>query len=89
MDWVYKPRVAAQIAQFVNYIASVPEAKIELERMAEQAADPSEAERLREVATSELVFPTDTSALHTYRELPTPEESRLWDQVFRPIYAPS
>lgn len=87
MDWVYKPRVAAQIAQFVNYITPVPEAAGELEHMASQASDREEAARLREVATSPLVFPTDIGDLHTYRELPTPEESALWDETFRDIYA--
>lgn len=86
MDWVYQPRVAAQIAQFVNYITPVPAAREVLERMADAEEDPQEAERLRQVAASELVFPTDTSNLHTYRELPTQEEIRAWDEIFRPIY---
>lgn len=86
MDRVYQPRVAAQIAAFVNYITPVPEARQALERMAAVEEDPQEAARLREVASSELVFPTDTSNLHTYRELPTEEEIRVWDQIFRPIY---
>ncbi len=87
MDWVYKPRVAAQIAQFVNYITPVPEAKAELERMAAQEEDPAEAERLLEVAASELVFPVDVAGLSTYRELPTAEDSQRWNDLFRGIYA--
>lgn len=89
MDWVYRPEAAAQIAQFVNYITPVPEARQVLERMAEEAeeaGDPQEAERLREVAESELVFPSDTSNLHTYRELPSDEEAEVWESIFRPIY---
>jgi len=86
MDYVYQPRVAAQIAAFVNYITPVPEARQVLERMAAEEEDPEEAERLRQVASSELVFPTDTSNLHTYRELPTEEEIRVWDEIFRPVY---
>ena len=87
MDWVYKPRVAAQIAQFVNDITPVPDAKLELERMAAASEDAVEAARLREVAASELVFPTDITGLHSYRELPTPEEARRWDEIFSGIYA--
>ncbi|GBC87164.1 Spermidine-binding periplasmic protein SpuE [bacterium HR12] len=89
MDWVYRPEAAAQIAQFVNYITPVPEARQVLERMAEEAeeaGDRREAERLREVAQSELVFPSDTSNLHTYRELPSDEEVQTWESIFRPIY---
>jgi spermidine/putrescine transport system substrate-binding protein len=29
---------------------------------------------------------TDTSNLHTYRELRTEEEIRVWHEIFRPIY---
>ncbi len=87
MDWVYQPDAAAQIAQFVNYITPVPEARRVLERMADRAEDPEEAERLRGVAESELVFPSDTSNLHTYRELPTEDEAAAWESIFRPIYA--
>jgi hypothetical protein len=57
--------------------------------MAEEAKDPAEAARLREVAESSLVFPTPdiTAGLHTYRELKTEEESNLWDELFPPIYS--
>jgi spermidine/putrescine transport system substrate-binding protein len=89
MDYVYRPEVAAQIAQFVNYITPVPVAKADIEKMAEEAKDPAEAARLREVAESSLVFPTPdiTAGLHTYRELKTEEESNLWDELFPPIYS--
>jgi len=89
MDYVYQPSVAAQIAQFVNYITPVPAAKAVIEKMADVAEDPAEAARLREVAESSLVFPTPdiTANLHAYRELKTEEESRLWDELFPPIYS--
>jgi spermidine/putrescine transport system substrate-binding protein len=85
MDWVYEPRVAAQITQFVNYITPVPDARGELERMAAAAEDPVEAARLLEVAASELVFPTDIGKLHAYRGLSTAESQR-WDGTFLSIY---
>lgn len=89
MDYVYRPEVAAQIAQFVNYITPVPTAKTVIEEMAEATKDPTESARLREVADSPLVFPTPdmTAKLHTYRELKTPEELKLWDELFPPIYS--
>jgi spermidine/putrescine transport system substrate-binding protein len=91
MDYVYEPRAAAQIAQFVNYITPVPDAQPEIERMADQAQDPAEQARLREVAASSLVFPTPevTRRLFTYRELASDEEATIWDQTFRGIYAAS
>ena len=59
MDFVYQPKIAAQIAQYVNYISPVPDAKPVIEQMAAQEQDPAEATRLQEVAESPLVFPTD------------------------------
>jgi spermidine/putrescine transport system substrate-binding protein len=88
MDFVYQPKIAAQIAQYVNYISPVPDAKPVIEQMAAQEQDPAEATRLREVAESPLVFPTDDeiSKLHTYRELKTQAEVTLWDDLFHSIY---
>jgi spermidine/putrescine transport system substrate-binding protein len=87
MDHVYRPAVAAQIAQWVNYITPVPEAQPEIVRMAEQAQDPDERERLLAVAASPLVFPTEeiTARLHEYRELATDEEAVVWEEIFRPL----
>lgn len=90
MDFVYQPKIAAQIAQYVNYISPVPDAKPVIEEMAAQEQDPTEAARLREVAESPLVFPTDEeiAKLHTYRELKTQTEVTAWDDLFRSIYQP-
>jgi spermidine/putrescine transport system substrate-binding protein len=88
MDFVYQPKIAAQIAQYVNYISPVPDAKPVIEEMAAQEQDPDEATRLREVAESPLVFPTEDeiAKLHTYRELKTQAEVTTWDGLFRSIY---
>jgi spermidine/putrescine transport system substrate-binding protein len=87
MDYVYRPPVAAQIAQYVNYITPVPEARQEIVRMAEQAEE-AERARLYAVAESPLVFPTEdtTAGLHSYRELATPEEAARWEEIFRPVF---
>lgn len=89
MDFVYQPRVAAQVAQFVNYITPVPEAKPQIEEMAARTSDPAEAARLLEVAESPQVFPSqeDLDRLFTYRELPSDEEASAWDDTFRPVFA--
>jgi spermidine/putrescine transport system substrate-binding protein len=88
MDFVYQPKIAAQIAQYVNYISPVPDAKPVIEQMAAQEQDPAEAARLQEVAESPLVFPTadEIAKLHTYRELKTQAEVTTWDGLFRSIY---
>lgn len=88
MDFVYQPKIAAQIAQYVNYISPVPDAKPLIEQMAGQEQDASEAARLQLVASSPLVFPTEDeiAKLHTYRELKTQAEESTWDDTFSPIY---
>ena len=88
MDFVYRPAVAAQIAQYVNYITPVPDAKAEIERMAEASEDGEERQRLLEVAESWLVFPDDATlaALATYRELSSADEVAAWDATFRSVF---
>jgi spermidine/putrescine transport system substrate-binding protein len=88
MDHVYDPAVAAQIAQYVNYITPVPEARPEIVRMAEREDDPEERERLLQVASSPLVFLTDEVAadLHEYRELATDDEAIAWEDTFRSVF---
>ena len=85
---VYDPKVAAQIAQYVNYITPVPQAQPEIVKMAESADDPAERERLLAVAGSPLVFLTDGMAanLHEYRELVTDEEAVAWEATFRTVF---
>ena len=87
MDFVYRPNIAAQIAQFVNFICPVPDAKPVIEEMAAQEQDAAEAARLQEVASSPLVFPTEEeiARLHTYRELTTQVEETAWDDTFGSI----
>jgi len=87
MDSVYQPAVAAQIAQYVNYITPVPEAKEQVLALAD-AADGAEHERLLAVAESSLVFPDEASlaSLPTYRELGTAEEVQAWEDTFRSVF---
>jgi len=88
MDHVYDPKVAAQIAQYVNYITPVPQAQPEIVKMAESVDDPQERERLFQVAQSPLVFLTDEMAanLHEYRELATDDEAAAWEATFRTVF---
>lgn len=88
MDYVYEPKVAAQIAQGVEYVSPVPAAKDVIVKWAEQATDPAEQQRLQDIAESSLVFPgdEDLKLLHTYRELKGEEETTLWDNVFQGVF---
>ena len=83
MNYVYDPEVAAQIAEWVNYITAVPGAKDIILQHAEEAESEEDAEYLRTVADSPLVFPTEEmlSRLHSYKVLDE-EEERQWNELF-------
>jgi len=84
MDFVYRPDIAAMIAEWVAYISPVPSARDSVLQDA-QSATGDEAATLEKLANSQLVFPTDTSHLHTYRELKTDEETSTWNRIFAPF----
>jgi spermidine/putrescine transport system substrate-binding protein len=72
MDYVYRPEIAAMLADYITYITPVPSAKAD--------AAPS-------IASSPLVFP-DAAALasaHRYRVF-TDQEKAEFTSIFQPIY---
>lgn len=89
MNYVYRPEVAAQIAEWVNYITPVPGAQEIVLQHAEEAeaeGDTETADYLRTVAESPLVFPTDEmlSRLYSYKVLDE-EEERQWAELFQEV----
>ena len=91
MDYVYDPEVAAQVAEWVNYITPVPGAKdIILGHVddAEAEGDTETADYLRTVAESPLVFPTQEmlDRLFSYKVLDE-EEERQWNELFDEVVA--
>lgn len=89
MNYLYEPEVAAQVAEWVNYITPVPGAQ-EIIRQhaadAEAEGDTETAEYLQAVAESPLVFPTDDmlSRLYSYKVLDEAEE-REWAELFQEV----
>ena len=83
MDYVYDPENAAQVAEYVNYITAVPGAKDIILQHADEAEDEEDAEYLRTVAESPLVFPTEEmlERLYSYKVLDE-EEEREWNELF-------
>ncbi|WP_017592102.1 ABC transporter substrate-binding protein [Nocardiopsis potens] len=67
MDFLYEPRIAAGLTEYINFIPPVPEAHQEIKEKAE-AASGDEKEALEELADSPLVFPSDEdyTRLHDY-----------------------
>ncbi|HEX3823275.1 MAG TPA: spermidine/putrescine ABC transporter substrate-binding protein [Mycobacteriales bacterium] len=86
IDWFYQPKIAAEVAEYVNYITPVPAAKPIVARDA-AAASGSNKKTLQQIATSPLVFPTaaDYSKLYRYRTL-TNSELTTWNEIFEPVY---
>jgi spermidine/putrescine transport system substrate-binding protein len=86
MDFVYKPEIAAMIAEYVNYITPVTDAQPIIRQDAAKASGDDKA-YLLDVANSPLVFPkqSDFAKLHHYRTL-TLDEQNTWNDIFEPIY---
>jgi spermidine/putrescine transport system substrate-binding protein len=79
MNFVYRPEVAAQLADFIWYVSPVPAAK---DVVLNDLSDPL-------VANSPLVFPTavDLAKSHKYKVFKDPAEEEEWNSVFQPIYS--
>jgi spermidine/putrescine transport system substrate-binding protein len=83
MDFVYRPEIAARIADWVWYISPVPAAE---EIVRRELDDPV-------VADSPLVFPRDralgaTAGFTSYYAFKSELEEQEWDRLFEPIANP-
>ena len=78
MNFVYRPKVAAQMTAWINYISPVPKAKPFLAT----SNDPY----TKQVARSPLVFPTKDmeSRLYSYKNL-DPKEEEEWNDLFNEV----
>jgi spermidine/putrescine transport system substrate-binding protein len=86
MDFVYDPKVAAMLAEGINYITPVPAAAPIIKQDA-AAASGDDKKTLEYLATSPLIFPSPEqfNNLHRY---PVLDRARLkiWNELFEPIY---
>jgi spermidine/putrescine transport system substrate-binding protein len=87
MDFVYRPDVAAMIADGVNYITPVPATQQIFRNDAKQATSKDDREYYRNLSQSPLIFPTaaDQRRLFRYRVL-SDTELTTWNKLFEPIY---
>jgi spermidine/putrescine transport system substrate-binding protein len=72
INWYYDPKIAAEVAAYVNYVTPVKGAQAEMEKI-----DP-------ELASSEFIFPTEKTManLSVFRSL-TPAEESAWSEAFQ------
>jgi spermidine/putrescine transport system substrate-binding protein len=85
MDYVYRPEVAAALAEYIAYITPVPAAKEQLQAKAGTAKGEDKA-YLDDLVTNPLIFPSEAELAKTKRYRPlTVEEEEVWDGIFQPI----
>ena len=86
MNYVYDPEVAAQIAEYVNFIVPVPAAQDIIRGHAAEAETDEDREYLEAVAESPLVFPTEEilGRLYSYKVIDEAEE-RAWNELFQVV----
>lgn len=87
MDWVYQPKIAAMLAEGINYVTPVPGSQAVIRQDAQAATKAADKQSLEQLAASPLIFPSKDaySRLHRYRVL-DPAEEKIWDALFEPIY---
>jgi spermidine/putrescine transport system substrate-binding protein len=85
MDYVYRPEVAAKLAEYIAYITPVPASKEQLQAKAATSSG-EDKEVLDGLIDSPLVFPVEADLAKTkrYRVLSV-EEEQVWDRIFQPI----
>ena len=87
MDFFYRPEIAANLAEYINYVTPVPAAKNVIATQAASATG-SKKTTLESVANSPLVFPSDAdyAKLRHYRSLTSATEKE-YNAVFQHITA--
>jgi spermidine/putrescine transport system substrate-binding protein len=86
MDFVYKPDIAAMLAEYINYITPANGVQPIIQQDAAKAKG-SDKKDLEYLASSPLIFPkqAEFAKLHRYRVL-TADEEKTWNSIFEPIY---
>ncbi len=86
MNFVYDPKIAAMLAEGINYVTPVPDARTYILKDA-AAASGSDKTALLQLADSPLIFPPASTyeKLYAYRVL-SQSELQTWNSIFQPIY---
>ncbi len=83
MNFVYDPKIAAMLAESIDYITPVPSAQQVIEQDAAAATDAATKASLQAEAQSPLVFPStqDLSRSYYYRVLSASDQTQ-WNNIF-------
>lgn len=85
MDYVYQPKIATMLVEYINFITPVSSAKdLVLADAAKAKGDEKKA--LEQIAESPLIFPSeaDMAKLRSYKTLNSAEE-KVFEDIFQPI----
>jgi spermidine/putrescine transport system substrate-binding protein len=86
MNWVYQPRIAATIAEYIEYITPVPDAKQFIEQDAAAATNKDDKALFTQLASSPNIFPSaDILAKTSYYRVLTPTETTQWNDIFNAV----
>ncbi|GAA3039309.1 spermidine/putrescine ABC transporter substrate-binding protein [Streptosporangium longisporum] len=85
MDYVYQPKIATMLVEYINYITPVSSARELVLADADKATGEKKAS-LKQIAESPLIFPSeaDLAKLRSYKTL-NPAQEKVFQDIFQPI----
>jgi spermidine/putrescine transport system substrate-binding protein len=86
MNWVYQPRIAATMAESIEYITPVPSAKQFMDEDAAKATTAADKALLQQLAGSPNIFPSqETLAKTSYYRVLNQTETKQWNDIFNAV----
>jgi spermidine/putrescine transport system substrate-binding protein len=87
MDYVYQPKIAQLITEWVLYMSPVPEVQSLIAQHAKDVKDPTYKAELAATAENPLLWPDEQllSLVSFGRQLTTDDERNEWNSIFLPI----
>jgi len=86
MNWVYQPRVAATMAESIEYITPVPSAQTYITQDSAAATNAADKASLLELSTDPAIFPSqDVLAKTSYYRVLDPVETTVWNDIFNAV----
>jgi spermidine/putrescine transport system substrate-binding protein len=86
MNYVYQPRVAATMAESIEYITPVPSAQTYITQDAAAATNAADKASLVELSTDPAIFPSqDILAKTSYYRVLDPVETTVWNDIFNAV----
>lgn len=85
MDYVYQPKIATMLVEYINFITPVSSAK-DLVLADAAKATGEEKKTLEQIAESPLIFPSegDMAKLRSYKTLNSADE-KIFEDIFQPV----